>query len=278
MSADLVSVIIPNYNYAEYLSEAIDSVLNQDYIPIEIIVVDDGSTDASSEILENYGSKIEVVRLSNSGAPTARNFGLLHARGFYIAYLDSDDFWIPTKVSTQVKRIKETNADLVYCRMEILDTKSNSRTVSNEIREGSFRHEFLQHPTKTPFPPSTVLMTRNLVARVGFWDTTFKSPAEDFDYFRRCAKFTHFSVADEVLVVHRNHPKSLTSSSISKYYIDNRLGLVKLFADEYPQLSFLARRTSWTKLNFSYAKSFLKAFKLWEGMKCIVRCILPYST
>ena len=89
MVKDLVSVIIPNYNYAEYLQESIDSVLNQDYPAIEIIVVDDGSTDNSSCILESYGSKIKVVQISNSGAPTARNFGLMNAHGSYIAYLDS---------------------------------------------------------------------------------------------------------------------------------------------------------------------------------------------
>ena len=277
MVKDLVSVIIPNYNYAEYLQESIDSVLNQDYPAIEIIVVDDGSTDNSSCILESYGSKIKVLQISNSGAPTARNFGLMNAHGSYIAYLDSDDFWISTKITTQVKRIKETKTDLVYCQMAILETKSNFRTVSNESREGNFRHEFLRNPTKTPFPPSTVLMTRNLVARVGMWDTKFKSPAEDFDYFRRCAKFTDFSIADGVLVVHRNHAKSLTSSSLLKYYLDNRLGLIKLFADEYPDLSFLARRVSWIKLNLSYAKSFLKAFNFIEGVKCILICFLPHT-
>ena len=90
MTESLVSVIIPNYNYAEYLQESIDSVLHQDYSSIEIIVVDDGSTDNSREILKSYGSRIRVIEISNSGAPTARNFGLMNAHGLYIAYLDAE--------------------------------------------------------------------------------------------------------------------------------------------------------------------------------------------
>lgn len=277
MTESLVSVIIPNYNYAEYLQESIDSVLHQDYSSIEIIVVDDGSTDNSREILKSYGSRIRVIEISNSGAPTARNFGLMNAHGLYIAYLDADDFWINTKISTQVKRLRETRTDLVYCGMQILNVETNSTTVSIENREGNFSNEFLISPTKTPFPPSTVLMTRNLVAKAGIWDTTFKSPAEDFDYFRRCAKYTDFSIVDEVLVVHRNHINSLTSGSLTKYYLDNSLGLIKLFADEYPRLSFLVRRTSWIKLNLSFAKSFLKSHRLFQAARCVLKCMLPIN-
>ena len=275
--SNLVSVIIPNYNYAEYLRESIDSALNQDYQPIEIIVVDDGSTDGSREILRSYGTQIRVIEIENSGAPTARNFGLMEAHGYYIAYLDADDFWIRTKISTQIERLRDTNTDMVYCKMTIWDVKARSTTISSENREGNFKNEFLLHPTRTPFPPSTMLMTRDLVARAGIWDTAFKSPAEDFDYLRRCAKYTDFAIVDEALVVHRNHPKSLTSSSLSRYYSDNRLGLVKLFADEYPHLGFLARRKGWIKLNIAFAKSFLKSRRFASFGRCVLECILPIN-
>ena len=277
MISNLVSVIIPNYNYAEYLRDSIDSVLNQDYQGIEVIVVDDGSTDESLEILRSYGSQIKVIEIANSGAPTARNYGLMIAQGGYIAYLDADDYWVRTKISSQVRRLLETKTDLVYCKMTVLETDANTSSVSEESREGSFRNEFLLHPTRTPFPPSTALMTRELVARAGMWDTTFKSPAEDFDYFRRCAKFTDFAIVNESLVIHRNHSKSLTSASLSKYYADNRLGLIKLFADEYPSLSLLTRRKSWIKLNIVFAKSFLKSSRLLSFGRCILACILPIS-
>ncbi len=274
---NLVSVIIPNFNYAEYLRESIDSVLNQDYQAIEVIVVDDGSTDESLEILKSYGSQIKWIEITNSGAPTARNFGLMIAQGHYIAYLDADDYWVKTKISSQVRRLLEAKTDLVYCKMTVLDIDANTSTVSEVSREGSFKNEFLLHPARTPFSPSTALMTRELVARAGMWDTTFKSPAEDFDYFRRCAKFTDIAIVDEALVIHRNHSKSLTSASLSRYYADNRLGLIKLFADEYPSLSFLARRKSWIKLNIIFAKSFLKSSRPVLFGRCILACILPIN-
>lgn len=277
MESALVSVIIPNYNYAEYLMRAIDSVLEQDYEAIEIIVVDDGSTDNSREILRSYESRIKTIEIENSGAPTARNYGFVEARGFFIAYLDADDFWLPNKISAQIQRLTETKAELVYCRMLVMDSINKSEEESTECREGAFRNEFLLHPVRTPFPPSTVLMTRDLVAKAGLWDTTFKSPAEDFDYFRRCSKYTDFVVVDKALVVHRNHRKSLTSTSLQKYYTDNRLALVKLFADEYPNINFLQRRMGWIKLNFTYAKSFLKTGQILKLMKCLLHCFVPIA-
>lgn len=277
MMSALVSVIIPNYNYAEYLAKAIDSVLEQDYESIEIIVVDDGSTDNSREILRSYESRIKTIEIENSGAPTARNYGFVKAKGSFIAYLDADDFWLPNKISSQMQRLTETSAELVYCRMLVMDSMAKSEVESTECREGNFRNEFLLHPGHTPFPPSTVLMTRDLVARAGLWDSTFKSPAEDFDYFRRCARHTDFAVVDKALVVHRNHGKSLTSTSLQKYFADNRLALVKLFADEYPDLNFSRRRKSWIKLNFAFFKAFLRTGHVPMSIKCLWNCFVPIN-
>ena len=88
-----ISVIIPTYNYARFLAEAIDSALGQSYAPLEIIVVDDGSTDATSEVLAAYGDRIRVLRQKNQGVAMARNAGIAAARGDYLAFLDSDDAW-----------------------------------------------------------------------------------------------------------------------------------------------------------------------------------------
>jgi teichuronic acid biosynthesis glycosyltransferase TuaG len=277
MESQLVSVIIPNYNYAEFVEQAIISVLNQDYHSIELIVVDDGSVDDSRNVIGKYGHLIKVVEINNSGAPTARNFGLMHAMGQYIAYLDSDDYWLPSKISSQINRLQQTGNELVYCMMEVIEPNSQASGFTTEKREGTFRDEFLLNPGRTPFPPSTVLMTRGLVAKVGLWDTAFKSPAEDFDYFRRCAKYTEFSVVDSPLVVHRNHSKSLTAQSIEKYYADNCLSIIKLFADEYPKLDFLDRRKCWIKLNLAFGKSFLLSRKPISALRCLLKCILPIS-
>ena len=127
---NLVSVVIPNFNYGNYISQAIDSVLAQDYKEIEIIVVDGGSTDNSLEILRGYGSKIISIENANWGAPIARNFGLMRSTGELVAYLDADDYWLPTKISKQIDLMEKLNVDMVYCQMAVLDERGTITPLS----------------------------------------------------------------------------------------------------------------------------------------------------
>lgn len=270
-----VSVIIPNFNYGRYISHAIDSVLAQDYKEIEIIVVDDGSTDNSLEVLSAYGTKITLICNTNWGAPIARNFGLMCASGDLIAYLDADDYWMPTKISKQVKLLEETKVDLVYCQITVLNERGQTTLHSSKLKSGNFSGDYLKNPTRTPFAPSTVLMTRRLIALAGIWDSSMKSPSEDFDYFRRCSKFTHFNAIDEALVVHRDHPMSLTAVSLEKYFLDNRLAVRKMFSDEYPEISAYQIRFCWIKFHFIYFKAFLKVRDFSWAIQCFLSCFSP---
>jgi hypothetical protein len=145
----------------------------------------------------------------------------------------------------------------------------------NNRNIGSFRKDFIENPIRTPFIPSTILMSRKLISHVGYWDTTFKSPSEDFDYFRRCAKHTDFEVVKEQLVFHRDHPGSLTARSLEKYFLDNRLAIIKLFSDEYPEMSYWEMKKCWSKLNFSYFKAFAKSGNYLKSSYCLLSCILP---
>lgn len=271
----LVSVVIPNFNYGRFIAQAIESVLAQDYSEIEIIVVDDGSTDNSLEVLRTFGTKIILVKNSNWGAPITRNFGLMQTSGDYIAYLDADDYWLPQKISRQIRLMEETEIDLVYCKMKVVSTDGETVELLSKTKSRSFKGEFLKHPTNTPFAPSTVLMTRKLVALVGIWDSTMKSPSEDFDYFRRCSKFTNFAAIDDVLVIHRDHPMSLTALSLEKYFLDNKLAVRKMFADEYPSITALKIRICWIRFHYSYFKSFLKVKNFNKAVHCILSCLLP---
>src|SRR5437763_447547 len=99
-----VSVIIPAYNFARYVPEAIDSVLAQTYAPFEVIVVDDGSTDDTPKVLAAYGNRIRAIRQVNQGVAAARNTGLAAAGGEYVAFIDSDDTWEPRKLQLQMDR------------------------------------------------------------------------------------------------------------------------------------------------------------------------------
>jgi glycosyltransferase involved in cell wall biosynthesis len=267
----LVSVIIPNYNYGKYLVQCIDSILNQDYENLEVIVVDDGSTDNSLAILQIYDKYIKVISTQNNGAPTARNFGVLESKGLFIAYLDADDYWLPNKVSVQLSFMMEWNVDLSFTGMTVIDEVKKSKEVTKINMETDYRWVYLKKPGQTPFVPSTVMMTRDLVAKVGLWDTRLKSPAEDFDYFRRCARLTDFESIDLPLVVHREHADSLTQMALDKYYLDNRLALMKLFVDEYPSLGAFRRKKSWAALNYQFVKAFLRNRNYLGALSAIYR-------
>ena len=115
----LISVVIPNYNYGRYLSQAIDSVLAQSYSNMEIVVVDDGSTDNSEEVLRSYEDRVRWFRQENEGVSTARNFGVEKSHGALIAFLDADDVWLPNKLELQAERIiADESLGLVHCGVE----------------------------------------------------------------------------------------------------------------------------------------------------------------
>ena len=104
----LVSVVIPTYNRAWVIKEAVDSVLAQDYKDFELIIVDDGSTDNTSDVLASYGEDVRVLFQENRGVSAARNRGVAEASGHFVAFLDSDDLWLPKKLSIQVEFFSKT--------------------------------------------------------------------------------------------------------------------------------------------------------------------------
>jgi glycosyltransferase involved in cell wall biosynthesis len=103
----LVSVIIPSYNCEAYIAETIDSVLAQDYSSIELLIVDDGSTDKTQDIIQTYGHQVRLISQRNAGVCAARNKGIQEAKGQYICLMDHDDYWYPDKISRQVRAFAE---------------------------------------------------------------------------------------------------------------------------------------------------------------------------
>lgn len=114
MSEALVSVILPVYNREGWVGRAIESVLAQTYPAVELIVIDDGSTDATRAVLERFGSRITVLEQQHAGAYAARNLGLRHARGEFVAFLDSDDAWLPDRLSVQMPLMQRAETALVF--------------------------------------------------------------------------------------------------------------------------------------------------------------------
>ena len=165
--APLVSVIIGAYNAAPYLGEAIESVLAQTHEPVELIVVDDGSTDATRDVAEAYGDALRCIGQPNGGMAAARNRGIAEARGEYLAFLDADDRFPPDKLRTQLAAFDaDPSLDVVYGHV--------CEFLSPDLDEPARR--LLREPVHdTPWPtPNLMLVRRDSFLRVGLFSTELK--------------------------------------------------------------------------------------------------------
>jgi len=160
MTKPLVSCVIPVFNGERFLAEAIKSILGQTYNNLEVIVVDDGSTDSTAEVVASFGDAVIYVRQENAGPSTARNRGIQEAHGEFIAFLDADDVWHEEKLEKQLARFRE-RPELAYTVTFI------QNFWEEEVREEAIR--FKDHPRSRPVPGYT---TQTLVVRREWLDKT----------------------------------------------------------------------------------------------------------
>ena len=183
MANPLVSVIIPCFNAQQWLSEAIDSVLTQTYPQIEIIVIDDGSTDGSLEIIKSYGEQIIWETGSNQGANRARNRGFALAQGEYIQYLDADDYLFPDKIAEQVRFLKASVADIVYADWRHQIHLADGSSYLDDVRvcgpKADFLESLLANDRWSNLTP--ILFSRSIVADCEGWDESLPA-AQDRDF------------------------------------------------------------------------------------------------
>ena len=254
----LISVIIPNYNYARFVERAINSVLAQTYSNTEIIVVNNGSTDESLRILKRFGTQIKLIDQVNLGQAGARNSGLLAARGDLIAFLDADDFWKEDKLEKQIKLIN-LEYELVYSGISrFIDATNEVDSVVLPKFRGDCSRYFVDLPAVSIVlsGESTVLFTRNLLTKVGYFNTNLSS-ASGWDFFRRCTKYTKFDFVSEGLTNYRLHENNL-SKSIQSNIEDIRKAYHELFLDPLWDMTKQEKRKITNKLEFSFTKTFIK--------------------
>ena len=178
MPATLISVIIPTYNCAQYLGEAINSVLAQDYPRLEIIVVDDGSTDNTAAVVATFGDQLTCTRQDNQGIGGARNTGQALARGEFIAFLDADDLYLPGKLSRQIACFEADPAlECVQGHMEQFLSPELGTDFTSTV------HVNTQQPLAAPMA-STTLIKRQALERVGPWSVGL-TLGTDLDWYAR---------------------------------------------------------------------------------------------
>jgi len=234
----IVSVIIPAYNSAEFIAEAIDSLLKQTLHDLEIIVVDDGSDDTTYSIAESRATsdaRIKLIRRENGrgGAASARNAGLAVASGEYIALLDADDIALPDRLATMVNAMKNAHAEIGFADMVRLDMRTGVREKTGILGQYGFvndaasylaseggatfscRPDFLgfmlAHHWVVSVP--TIVWSRSLLEQEPVWFDEALVCGEDIDLFLRLAARARMVFVNEVVAVVRKHAQSLTSTA-----------------------------------------------------------------
>jgi glycosyltransferase involved in cell wall biosynthesis len=203
----LVSAIIPTYNRANTIREAVDSVLGQTYPDIEVVVVDDGSTDDTQARLKPYGDRIRVVTQSNAGPAAARNRGMAASRGELIAFLDSDDIWLPAKIARQVNLMQRVGSSVPCCLCNIVMQWDAGERASFDISllkpavdEGVWINADEILATRFVLFNQGIVIRRDVVERVGGFDESLRL-LEDHELALRLSLEGPWAFIREPLVV-----------------------------------------------------------------------------
>ena len=207
MNRPTFSVVIPNYNYGRFLKESIESVLHQTVKPVDIIVVDDGSSDNSLDVLAGFENKIKVIQQENSGVGVARNTGVENSTGDIIAFLDSDDIWRPNKLEKQLEVFMTDNEiGLVSCGMEEFDENGNIIGLYMDADEGWIADKMITFEANVVVSGSAIAIKREVFEEVeGFDKRRELHPSEDWELCYRIACVSKIAFVNELLVNYRNH-------------------------------------------------------------------------
>ena len=208
----LVSIVIPTHNRWPMVGEAVESVLAQTASRYELIVVDDGSTDETPRRLRDYGARITVLAQSRRGVAAARNLGVRHASGSYLAFLDSDDLWHPRKLQRQLG-FMEGNPAVEICQTDEIWIRNGVRVNPRNKHRKPSGDIFRASLDLCLVSPSAVMMRRELFERAGGFDESLPV-CEDYDLWLRIARDTEIPLVPEALVTRRGgHADQLSRST-----------------------------------------------------------------
>ena len=197
-----VSVVIPCYNAEAYLKETIESVLSQTYPPLEILVIDDGSTDSSAEIAKSFGESVQLVQQPNSGESVARNQGIELAKGDWIALLDADDKWHPAKLEKQIRLAEDPELVCIHTDWETFGTEEITYRLS-ELKPDQ-RYDIVRVATEGGLTTPSLLFKKSTNVRFPVWTQT----GEDLLFVLDLLQTGRFSMVPEVLTYVRKHGKN----------------------------------------------------------------------
>lgn len=294
-----VSVVIPVYNGEKYISDAIESVFNQTYKNIEVIVVDDGSTDNTAERIKLYLSRVKYLYQDNAGVANARNRGIQNSQGEFIAFLDHDDIWLPEKIERQVDYfLKNTQSKFVHTPVkyinhlgEIIEPSGYwgklefNREVKN-VKEIFMHFAMLQ---------STMMIKKEIFDEIGLWNEAF-THCDGYNLCLRIALKYTLRFINEPLTLYRLHDLNMSKNiKFDVCRIKVIESFLKQFSDTYKVIgrkninarllelySDMAKNFLWISKDYNTArKYFWKAFKKYpvnlNFLKNFIWCLLTPS-
>ena len=238
-----VSILIPCYNSERFIAEAVESALAQTHADVEVVVVDDGSTDGSVDVVRSFGDRIILEAGPNQGACAARNRAFELSSGEYIQYLDADDALIAGKVERQLQILKSHPFDITFCKGFIFDDGKPERPKKKPISELGDKDPFvycLSQGLATEGP----LIRRTLIERVGGFDTTLKRAQEWDFHLRLCAAGARLHFLPELLYRHRHddRPDRITKRKLDGDFFARHLIRLGRTLAAAPQYEFTSDR------------------------------------
>jgi len=273
-----VSVIIPTYNRSTLITETIDSVLAQTYLDFELIIVDDGSTDNTLEVLSMYGERIKIIQQDNQGQGSARNTGINSSRGELIAFLDSDDLWKPNKLEIQYELIKK-KPDLawVYSDAEAFDGMTGETLYSFGEKQILWEGDILEKILIQDFIPSpTPLIKKSVFEHVGYFNNYEAS--QDWDMWIRIAEKYPIGLIPEPLARYRKHSGNITANLFweKKYYCG--INIINDSVSRNPYRLAKTRDLALANLNYQFGFLLMRGGNLFIAKKLFNQAIKKNNT
>jgi len=273
-----VSVVMPTHNYGRYISRAIDSVLSQQGVNVELIVVDDGSTDDTAEVLASYGERLRPFRQENQGAPTARNLGLQKATGKFVVFLDSDDWLLKDALRSRLDYLRgHSECDWVYGPCIYYDEQGND--VTKQFESFAFAYRFARKGNILPhlllgekIQICCVMLKTELAREVGGFRTDLPV-LQDYEFWLRVAAEAPVGFIEDCNVVVMTHIGSISRSGDDNYRTS--LSILQDAETRYPEaVRLLGREWQRQLANVLLERA---AHALLEGEKGFARGLLQQA-
>jgi glycosyltransferase involved in cell wall biosynthesis len=273
-----VDVIIPAFNAAKYLPAALESVSSQTFEDWQIILVDDGSTDNTAEVIapfrDRFGSKFRYIKQENGGQPVARNNAIRASSSEFIALLDADDMWMPCRLAESLKVLAENpKAGLSYGQINITDSNGSIlRTFEGNPRHREGRIAPHIYMRNVELPCLTVTLRRKCVDEVGLFDETMRY-TEDRDLWFRIALRYEVAFVPRVLASYRTAPGSMSSNSQRMF--DGQLSFIrKHYGSE--GCGMRPRQISWARAYKQRAEAFKMQNRPWAALMSATQAVSLY--